>query len=597
MENFKHFMMVELNKFQRLTGMVLRPQSYSFIGVELSTIKTFEVSDKTKLDALWCLIQKISVYFTKTEKAQLGIIYTPRNVAEYMVSLIDPERINGNTKVVDPAVGSGALLIAYLQRLQKLNPKINLNKYVSKCIYGFDIQKENALAAECVLNIYVEIHGFRPTGVNISEQDSLKLPFDQAYLKSTFDIVLGNPPYVRAKKIPNEYRNFLREAWGGVISGQPDIYIPFFSLAYWLARPEGQIVYISPNSFFGSNNGKKLRKFIQENLKSVEIYSFHGDRIFGDDVMTYSAITRLTMGKSQKASAISFISRSGEPQEILINPENGAWRLLLKKDQNIIEKLEHKYSALTNFVLRNGIATQRNSIYSFTPVESDENYYYTAEGDVIESAVTRALVLPNRQHFTRLRIIFPYEWSSEAKRNVLISENQFKRNYPHAYKYLLNNKASLDRRKSDSGVWYAYGRSQGISLTGTRLYIPYMAYKVQSFISTDPTELFAAGYALFSDDIDFLKGVQRILSTDIFTYYLIKVSKPYSSGYYSTSKSMIQHFSIPDIKEINWKKYLKSSDLEKSTARLYGISHEQLTYIHHVVTKMANKNGFESYES
>lgn len=60
---------------------------------------------------------------------------------------------------------------------------------------------------------------------------------------------------------------------------------------------------------------------------------------------------------------------------------------------------------------------------------------------------------------------------------------------------------------------------------------------------------------------------------------------------------MIQHFSIPDIKEINWKKYLKSSDLEKSTARLYGISHEQLTYIHHVVTKMANKNGFESYES
>lgn len=126
-------------------------------------------------------------------------------------------------------------------------------------------------------------------------------------------------------------------------------------------------------------------------------------------------------------------------------------------------------------------------------------------------------------------------------------------NYPFCLEYLKTFKDELNVRKSDKNMkyWYLYGRSQGLKQYGPRLYIPYMANRVTTSLSTSNDEVFAAGYAIFSSNLLLLSTISKILESKLFSFYISKVSKPYSSGYFSTAKNMIKNLSIPDIKEIS----------------------------------------------
>ena len=288
--------------------------------------------------------------------------------------------------------------------------------------------------------------------------------------------------------------------------------------------------------------------------------------------MTYSAITSLYKYRSKEIK-LNYIT-SDEKNKIIINSEESPWRLLNKRDSTIIYKLENAFTNLSELNLKNGIATQRNDIYiidSTSPI----NNFYIKDNSKIEKNITRPFVFPNKSTFKRLRIIFPYKWDPIAHKNVVIPEEEFKNSYPNAYRYLLSKKEELLKRASDSNTWYAYGRSQGLQNQGPRLYIPYMGYKVHTFLSLSDKELFAAGYAIFSKNIELLKLIKRIFESPIFTFYLLKVSKPYSSNYYSMSKNILKNFSVPTSFDSTLLT-MSSSELVRS---LYNISESDYEYI------------------
>lgn len=493
-------------------------------------------------------MENIALYFKGEERERNGIVFTPRNVADEVIKNVDFSKLTSSSKIIDPSVGSGALLISFLTKMVTVRKEIDLKYFVENNIYGLDIKAENTLATNCALSIFMELQGYDIDKCNFIQVDSLKIPdlAEYEYLQKSFDIVLGNPPYVRARKMTEDYRCFLRDKWDQVIFGLPDLYMPFFALANWLLKDEGTIAYITPNSFFSSLNGKKLRSFIVDTFNLVEISDYKHNKLFGKNVMTYSTIICLKKLPTLNGCTIQY--NDGENTgSVSIENSSDQWRLVSKLDYQIIQKMEEKFTPLKDLDYKNGIATQRNSIYDFVPEDEDDKYYFF-ENQKIEKEITRNFVLPNKSSFVKMKIIFPYFYDEKLQKNVLISEGNFKQTYSGAYSYLYQYKDSLLERKSDSDSWYAYGRSQGIQKKGNRLYIPYMAKNVKTIISTDVTELFAAGYAIFSDNVDYLKFLQSILESKVFFYYLQMVSKPYSEGYYSTSKTMIQNFSVPNEK-------------------------------------------------
>ncbi|EIA1376371.1 SAM-dependent DNA methyltransferase, partial [Enterococcus faecalis] len=264
------------------------------------------------------------------------------------------------------------------------------------------------------------------------------------------------------------------------------------------------------------------------------------------------------------------------------------WRTLNTVDKEIIYNLESNFETkIGDLAIQNGVATQRNNIYSFNALNEDDKYYYfTYKGteEKIESGITRPFVLPNTQtEYTNLRIIFPYIYDKDTRKSTSITEEEFSSKFPFAYAYLNKHKEELDSRKHDKNMpnWFSYGRSQGINQYGKRLYLPYMANKVKTRISNSADEVFAAGYAIFDDSTEYLLRLAKILESDMFSYYLKMVSKPYSNNYYSTAKNMIKYFSLPSKDELL--SIPISCMTENYVEELYGITKTQQEWISRIL--------------
>ena len=77
-----------------------------------------------------------------------------------------------------------------------------------------------------------------------------------------FDVVIGNPPYVRAEKILAKDR--LRADYGNFFRGTADLYTYFFRRGIDLLRPGGLLCFIVSNKFMRADYGQPLRAYLKQ---------------------------------------------------------------------------------------------------------------------------------------------------------------------------------------------------------------------------------------------------------------------------------------------------------------------------------------------
>ncbi|WP_085765921.1 Eco57I restriction-modification methylase domain-containing protein [Nonlabens spongiae] len=103
-----------------------------------------------------------------------------------------------------------------------------------------------------------------------------------------FDVVIGNPPYVRPR-----YQNEKETIWYlknfKVAENQFDLYHLFIEKAQYLKNHKGIVSFILPNAFLANKNSQHLRDFLLTHANIWEI-SECGDKVFEDasvDVLIY----------------------------------------------------------------------------------------------------------------------------------------------------------------------------------------------------------------------------------------------------------------------------------------------------------------------
>ncbi|EKE05108.1 MAG: hypothetical protein ACD_19C00426G0130 [uncultured bacterium] len=111
-------------------------------------------------------------------------------------------------------------------------------------------------------------------------------------IKNGFDIVLGNPPYVRISSISEDEDILIRSSYSAVF-GHYDLYIPFFEKGIKLLNSTGILTYITPNKYLIKRYGNKLRPFILDNTHIAELIDTSKARTF-DGVSVYPVISILT---------------------------------------------------------------------------------------------------------------------------------------------------------------------------------------------------------------------------------------------------------------------------------------------------------------
>ena len=117
-----------------------------------------------------------------------------------------------------------------------------------------------------------------------------------------FDVVIGNPPYIRQEEI-KEQKPFFSANYK-TYSGTADLYVFFVEKGFEILKLKGHFCYIMPNKWMQTGYGKPLRSFfLQNQLQSVIDF---GDLQVFDEAITYPCI--ITASKSTPAGNFNSMS-------------------------------------------------------------------------------------------------------------------------------------------------------------------------------------------------------------------------------------------------------------------------------------------------
>lgn len=124
-----------------------------------------------------------------------------------------------------------------------------------------------------------------------------------------FDIVIGNPPYVRQESI-KEQKPGLKEMYD-CFTGIADLYVYFYERGIQiLATETGILSFISSNKYFRSGYGEKLRRYLARNTELLRLIDFGDAPVF--DAIAYPSI--IVCRKIEDRAAFKTDAVPGSPQ-------------------------------------------------------------------------------------------------------------------------------------------------------------------------------------------------------------------------------------------------------------------------------------------
>jgi hypothetical protein len=517
------------------------------------------------------LIESFELAIPSQDKVVNGAVYTPNYIKSFIVenSISKVRKPLPKIKSADISCGCGAFLFTIANK-QKKETQRPFSEIFEENIFGLDICQTSIKRTAILLSLLAISQGEDEKEFKFNLFCGNALSFDWksncSSIKSNegFDLIVGNPPYVRAKNIDLETKKLLSN-WSVTKSGNPDLYIPFFEIGLKNINKNGILGYITVNSFFKSVNARELRKYLQTNKYELSIIDFGDEKLF-ESKSAYTCICFLAKEKSEyllfKKETSKTLEKNGLEKFNKIPFKDldfqRGWLINNKQIVENIKRIESAGESLGDkYKIKNGIATLSNDIYIFKPIAENENYYTLIRNGKkfeIEKGICRDIIKPNILKYEheiesiKEKLIYPY--TNGITPLSLMKEEQLKSNFPNTYEYLSFHKDDLQKRdkgNGDYGAWYAFGRTQALTDKGYKLLFPYMA-KDPHFVFTDQKEMMIyCGYAIFNESVEELKILKRILESKVFDYYMKNTSKPYSSGYLSYAKNYVKNFGICEL--------------------------------------------------
>jgi hypothetical protein len=156
----------------------------------------------------------------------------------------------------------------------------------------------------------------------------------QDFLRSTdlrFDYVVGNPPYVPITELSVVERETYRRRYA-TAKGRFDLYLLFFEQALHLLKPDGTLVFITPEKFLYVDTARPLRDLLLR-AHVVELH-FVDESTFGP-LVTYPLVSTVTAAPPTRSTRV--ILRSGAVRRIRLEGSSSWLPQILGHNHQISE--------------------------------------------------------------------------------------------------------------------------------------------------------------------------------------------------------------------------------------------------------------------
>jgi len=432
----------------------------------------------------------------KTKRKSQGIYYTPAFVTKYIVGQTVGKYLIENgynpskpPRVLDMACGSGSFLIEAFdvidnfvakQRGQAQKQEVDFSDRVRQlevlqnCIYGVDKDKQAVEVAR--LNLLLRgLHTREklPMLDNIANGDSLKsdtypFHFPKVIQEGGFDVIIGNPPYVRQETLGEEFKTYAKQNFE-TFAGTADLYVYFIEQAHKLLKPNGLFGMIVSNKWIRSSYGKALREYLTKNSQILEIIDFGELPVFSN-AATFPVIiiTRKKLSENQnfiyaQIKRLDFDSLPAEvTNEGVILDEGslkgGNWSLSSNKEQGIFEKMQLTGVPLGEYAkdVYRGIVTGYNEAFiidkfTYKKLISDDANSSELLRPVISGDDVRKYIINSKDKYI---IRIPKGWTNSNKGNSADAWKWFEKNYPAIAYHLKKHEEPAQKRLDQGDYWW-----------------------------------------------------------------------------------------------------------------------------------------------
>lgn len=372
----------------------------------------------------------------KRTKNKFGQYFTPKEICNFMIQLAG---VKTDSKVLEPSSGEGAFLDA-LENAGFLD------------VVGVELDPELAK------------HDKFPV------HNSSFIIWDT---QDQYDLVIGNPPYIRWKDLERDQKNELmnHRLFGKIVNSLSDYLLPFIALSIEKLKPGGVLVFITPSFWLQTKHSRSLRDYLLAHGQITDLVDFGETKVF-KNVATSLVVFRFVKSRTKLPIMLHRFSSKRLPNKLLLNDS----------EQFRVEEIHHfesngKFVSAFDDEVETPLILQSRckdseGMFDLGQFNSLGKYIHIANGMVtglddafkLDADFFAMLPAEEKQFVSKvvkgkdLEGLVSSRWTPYIDLPAGLTESEVKDACPNLYNRLLKFKVSLQGRYAydDSGEWWRW---------------------------------------------------------------------------------------------------------------------------------------------
>lgn len=514
------------------------------------------------------LNQALSSFARAATIEERGAIFTRIEVVEFILDLAQyvPDCDLRNKRILEPSFGDGSFLLPCIRRLLKSwryhsETKTSPEKELASAIFAVELHAETFVSTYRKVIDLLQSEGLTTKQATLlCDSWLIQGDFLLVNIPGAFDVVVGNPPYVRQELIPAVLLEEYRQRYH-TIYDRADLYVPFIERSLSLLKPAGHLGFICSDRWMKNRYGGPLRKFVSKDFHLKYYVDMVGTPAFEGEVAAYPAITifsKLKEGRTRIAHrpqidrqelqnlAASLISESNQDSDIRFqeiehfDSGDAPWLLTSSAKNALVKRLEEKFHLLESAGCKVGIG-----------VATGADKIFIRPFDQLEVEQDRKLPMATTKDIISGQIV----WRGEGVINPFTETGALVNleDYPLLSRYLVSHRQALNKRhvaSKGSNNWFrTIDRINPALAKKPKLLIPDI--KGDAHIVYEEGQLYPHHnlYYILSDEWD-LKALQAVLLSGVARFFVALYSTKMRGGYLRFQAQYLRRIRIPRWRDV-----------------------------------------------
>lgn len=308
-----------------------------------------------------------------------GGYYTPEKISEFIA---DWAIHTSADTVLEPSCGDGSFLSAITNRLQKIGAT---EGQIRQNVVGIELDG-------------VEAEKSAKYGTTVICDDFFTYYDKFIDEKNQFDVIVGNPPFIRYQNFAEQYRKIafsLMNKHGFHPNRLTNIWLPFLLLACKALKPGGRVGMVIPAELFQVDYAAEARQFLSTYFDNLTLVTFK--RLVFEDIQ--QEVVLLLGERGCRQQGIRVVELNGLPD-------------LIKQGQHCLDtaevkKLDHSKDKWIKYYLSNEELALLNRLNNDLRISSavdlyevnvglvsGENDFFVVSQDIVEEHNLQDSVVP-----------------------------------------------------------------------------------------------------------------------------------------------------------------------------------------------------------